>query len=119
MHAPPSPSDTTPFPPIFLSAPATMAGAPPAGPPPGAAAPNLTNPGPSHAPHGSNEGKETQRTSRPSRYYDLNGEKNKLISHAWVEGYVDLRGTGVEDARSGRNRLWIAKLLQWRKVRIL
>ncbi|KZV29293.1 hypothetical protein F511_22991 [Dorcoceras hygrometricum] len=39
-----------------------------------------------------------------------------LISHAWVEEDVDLRGTDVVDARSGRNRLWITKLLQWLSI---
>ncbi|KZV13996.1 hypothetical protein F511_44644 [Dorcoceras hygrometricum] len=36
-------SDTAPFPPIILSAPATMYRAPPAGPPLGPAGPNLTD----------------------------------------------------------------------------
>ncbi|KZV38874.1 hypothetical protein F511_44885 [Dorcoceras hygrometricum] len=48
------------------SAPATLAGAPSAGPPLGPADPNLTNLGPSQAPYGSNEGKETRRTSCPT-----------------------------------------------------
>ncbi|KZV16512.1 hypothetical protein F511_26788 [Dorcoceras hygrometricum] len=49
------------------SAPTTLAGALSAGPPPGSAGPKLTNLGPSHASYGSNEVKETRRTSRPTR----------------------------------------------------
>ncbi|KZV28036.1 hypothetical protein F511_29824 [Dorcoceras hygrometricum] len=72
------------------SAPATLGGAPPTGPPPGPTGPNLTNLGPSHAPYGSNKGKETQRTSHPTQ--------------------VNLRVTDVVDARSGHHRIWITNL---------
>ncbi|KZV17902.1 RNA-binding protein Nova-1 [Dorcoceras hygrometricum] len=80
------------------SAPATMAGAPPDGPPPGPAGHNLTNLSPSHAPYGSNEGKETRCTLRPTQ--------------------VNLRVIGVVDARSGHHRIWITNLDQKWGVRI-
>ncbi|KZV30651.1 hypothetical protein F511_11168 [Dorcoceras hygrometricum] len=49
MHAP---HDSVPFATSDLPAPATLAGAPPAGPPPGPDGPNQTSLGPNHAPHG-------------------------------------------------------------------
>ncbi|KZV13614.1 hypothetical protein F511_45223 [Dorcoceras hygrometricum] len=60
-------SDTAPFPPIILYAPATMAGAPPAGPPPGLDGPNLTD-------LGSNRGRmeeiESREVGAPAKPHD-------------------------------------------------
>ncbi|KZV56880.1 hypothetical protein F511_19825 [Dorcoceras hygrometricum] len=71
-----------------------MAGALPLGPPQGPAGPNQTN-------LGSNRGLTRENWSL------------QVDAPAMLREDADLRDTDVVEARSGRNRLRITKLLQW------
>ncbi|KZV16706.1 putative inactive leucine-rich repeat receptor-like protein kinase-like [Dorcoceras hygrometricum] len=76
-----------------------------AGPPPRPAGPNLTDHGPNRARMKENDPlKDSARRCAETR-----SARGSLPAY-------DLRDTGVVDARSGRNRIWIVKLLQWLKV---
>ncbi|KZV46151.1 DEAD-box ATP-dependent RNA helicase 14 [Dorcoceras hygrometricum] len=96
------------FPAFVLSAPATVARDPPAEPPPGPSGSNGTNHGPNHGSQCAREGHEDG--CPPCAAHQ--------VHFTYSHDDEDLRGTGVVDARSGCNRVWIAKLLQWRKVQI-
>ncbi|KZV22976.1 Trehalose-phosphate phosphatase [Dorcoceras hygrometricum] len=66
MHVAAS-SDHPRLPAFALYAPATMAGAPPAGPPTGTAGPSQTSLGPNHGPHSSKEASKIRHASRAAR----------------------------------------------------